>query len=151
MRVQYFAPGLGQQQVARIESGQYVEQQAAGGLQLAHRAWRATGQRGRQQAGDAGDVAELPARQFGHVQRRLQVVQQVARVQQPAELEGVQRMWGLRGEREAVIVHREAEGVRLQAAPAQGEQGGQPFMHGAARERVEEQVPAFAGGELLHQ
>src|SRR5690606_3334038 len=76
-----FALGLLQQQVARVVAPQHVEEQAAGGLQLAQAAQRAAWQRGRQEAGHARDLAELAPRQLAQVGTVAQVVEQLRRVE----------------------------------------------------------------------
>src|SRR5690606_31239141 len=81
---------------------------------------------------------------FAQVGAVAQVVEQLRGVEQRAQRVRVHLRPCVRGQRQAVVVDREAEGVGCQPAPAQRQQGGQSLVHATPGEGIHEQVPAFA-------
>src|SRR5258708_3309848 len=103
------------------------------------------------QAGDARDLAKLALRKLRGVQAREHVLEQVlgreeARLEQRDQLEALARH-----ELEAVVgeTERESSGARLREAMR--EERREPQVHGAALERIEEDVVSLARLGLLHQ
>src|SRR6185436_10463605 len=147
---QHLALGLAEQAVVGVVLAKDLVEERARRLQLPRRL-RLAPKALADEARDASDLAEAPARELARVQAREHVVQQVVLLEQALvdERRRVDRPG--REQLEAVIIDddRERVGPILREPP--GEQAAEADVGIPARERIQEQVLALARLEPLDQ
>ena len=125
--LQHLAVGLVEQQVLRVVLGEHLVEQAARRLEVAG-GLALPGEALEEQAGDAGDVAELPLRHLGRVEARRDVVGEAGGREEPRRQRLVERRRVGGEQLDPVVVHRQREGDRPQAGDPPGEERRQPLV-----------------------
>jgi hypothetical protein len=140
----HLAVSLKQQQIARIELAKHVVEQTGVDLDLA--AGLASAGIGlRDQAGDAGDLAELHLGELGEIDRARGVFEQALGVKEVRREDAVEFDGGGGEKFKAVVVGGDGERGRTALRDAERDDGSEPGVDKAAVERVDKDMMPVSG------